>query len=115
MKAIKLNCLDWGKVVELILKVIPYKNIDKIKRASNSTKLNEYKTLVNFLMSKISYSYKSRIAYINYWETPKQQVLQALHQVAVQAVVAGREENPGCLIASIIGAIILMILIFSNY
>jgi hypothetical protein len=64
--------IDWDKVVELILKVIPPQNIDKIKRASNASKISEYKYLVEFVLSKISNPYKSRIAYINYWETPKQ-------------------------------------------
>lgn len=65
------NSLNWGKVVELIQEVIPSKNIEKIKKVSNPTKINEYKTLVNFLMGKISYSYKNRINYIYYWETPR--------------------------------------------
>ena len=33
--------------------------------------MSEYKSLANFVLSKISYLYKSRIAYISYWETPK--------------------------------------------
>jgi hypothetical protein len=67
----KRNCLAWDKVTEVIREAIPQQNIEKIKRASNTTKVNEYRSLVNFLMSKISYSYKSRLAYISYWETPK--------------------------------------------
>lgn len=71
VEEMKRNCLAWDKVTEVILDAIPLQNIDKIRRASNSTKVNEYMTLVNFLMSKINYSFKSRIAYINYWETPR--------------------------------------------
>ncbi len=71
VEEMKRNCLAWDKVTEVIHEAIPQQNIEKIKRASNTTKVSEYKTLVNFIMSKISYSYKSRIAYINYWETPK--------------------------------------------
>lgn len=71
VEEMKRNCLAWDKVTEVIREAIPSNNIDKIKRASNTTKVSEYKSLVNFLLSKISYSYKSRIAYINYWETPK--------------------------------------------
>jgi hypothetical protein len=71
VKELKSNCLAWDKVTEIILEAIPQQNIEKIKRSSNTTKVSEYKRLVNFLMSKISYSYKSRIAYISYWETPK--------------------------------------------
>lgn len=71
VEEMKRNCLAWDKVTEVIREAIPYQNVDKIKRASNTTKVSEYKSLVNFLLSKISYSYKNRIAYINYWETPK--------------------------------------------
>jgi len=71
VEEMKRNALAWDKVVELILKTIPTQNIDKIKKSSNTTKVNEYKTLVNFLISKISYSYKNRVAYICYWETQK--------------------------------------------
>jgi hypothetical protein len=71
VEEMKRKCLAWDKVTEVILEAIPSQNIERIKRASNTTKSNEYKSLVNFLMSIISNSYKNRIAYINYWETPK--------------------------------------------
>lgn len=71
VEEMKRSCLAWDKVTEVIREAIPQQNIEKIKRASNTTKVSEYKSLVNFLMSKITYSYKSRIAYISYWETPK--------------------------------------------
>jgi len=71
VEEMKRNCLAWDKVSEVIREAIPPQNIDKIKRASNASKISEYKSLVNFVLSKISNSYKSRIAYINYWETPK--------------------------------------------
>ena len=71
VEEMKRNCLAWDKVTEVIREAIPSQNVDKIKRASNTTKVSEYKSLVNFLLSKISYSYKNRITYINYWETPK--------------------------------------------
>jgi hypothetical protein len=65
----KKNALDWNKVVELIQKVILPKNIDKIKNIKNQNKLKEYKSLVNFIMSKLNYSQKSKVKYICYWET----------------------------------------------
>jgi hypothetical protein len=67
----KRNCLAWDKVCEIIREAIPPQNIDKIKRASNAYKISKYKSLVEFVLSEISNPYKSRIAYINYWETPK--------------------------------------------
>lgn len=62
------NSLDWDKVVELIQRVIPPQNIDKIKNIDNLTKLNEYKSLVTFVMSKLSYLQKNKVRYISYWE-----------------------------------------------
>lgn len=62
--------LDWDKVVELIQRVIPQKNIDKIKNIHNQTSQNEYKSLVNFVMGKLNYSQKNKVRYINYWEVP---------------------------------------------
>jgi hypothetical protein len=71
VEEMKRSCLAWDKVTEVIREAIPSQNIDKIKRASNASKVSEYKSLVNFVLSKISNSYKSRIAYICYWEIPK--------------------------------------------
>jgi hypothetical protein len=71
VERMKRNCLAWDKVSEVIREAIPPQNIDKIKQASNVSKISEYKSLVNFVLSKISNSYKSRIAYINYWKTPE--------------------------------------------
>lgn len=67
----KKDALNWDKVIELIQEVIPIQNIDKIKNSKNTLKLEEYKALVQFLMNKLSYSFKNRINYINYWEAPK--------------------------------------------
>jgi len=62
------NSLNWNKVVELIQNVIPTQNIDKIKNVNNQTTLNQYKSLVTFVMSKLNYSQKNKVRYISYWE-----------------------------------------------
>jgi len=62
------NSLNWDKVVELIQQVIPPHNIDKIKNVKNQTTLNQYKSLVTFVVSKLSYFQKSKVRYISYWE-----------------------------------------------
>jgi hypothetical protein len=64
------NSLDWDKVVELIQRVIPHKNINKIKNINNQTSQNEYKSLVNFVMSKLNYSQKNKVRYISFWQAP---------------------------------------------
>jgi hypothetical protein len=63
------NCIDWNKAIELIQNVIPLKNISKIKNSSNKTKISEYKTLVKFILDKVSYTHKRKVKYLNYWET----------------------------------------------
>ena len=63
------NSLDWDKVVSLIQEVIPHKNVAKIKNVQNATKVNEYKSLVDFVMGKLNYSRKNKVQYICYWKT----------------------------------------------
>lgn len=63
------NSLDWDKVLQLITESIPLKNIEKIKNTRNSDRLSEYKKLVEFLQSKLSYSNKNKIKYLNFWQT----------------------------------------------
>jgi len=62
------SSLDWDKVVELILKVIPQKNIDKIKNTNKPSQISEYKTLADFVISKLNYSQINKVKYICYWK-----------------------------------------------
>lgn len=61
--------IDWNKVVELILKVIPIKNIEKIKLITDTTKLNKFKSLSDFVISKLKYSQINQVKYLCYWKT----------------------------------------------
>ncbi|MBQ4915297.1 hypothetical protein J8L85_12665 [Maribacter sp. MMG018] len=65
------NSIDWDKATELLVNVIPRENISKIKNAQNTSKINEYKKLVEFVLEKVSYSQKSRIQYLKYWHSPR--------------------------------------------
>jgi len=65
------NSIDWSKVVELIQQTIPTQNVEKIKNINNPAKVNEYKSLVNFLLDKMSYRYIDKVKYICYWETAR--------------------------------------------
>jgi len=64
------NSINWNKAVELILKVIPEKNIDKI-RNSKSELVEEYKTLVTFVLDNIDSYNKRKIRYLKYWQPVK--------------------------------------------
>lgn len=63
------NSLDWDKVVDLILKVIPNKNIEKIKKSNQPIQIDKYKNLVDFVISKLSFSQVNKVKYICYWKT----------------------------------------------
>jgi hypothetical protein len=87
--------VDWNKAVELTQKVIPNKNINKIQTINNLTKINEYKTLVNFLFSKLSYSQKSKVNYLKYWQTTNTERLNKAKTIA-------KDAGGGCYIATMV-------------
>lgn len=61
--------IDWDKVVDLIMKVIPKKNIEKIKKTNNPSQIDEFKNLVDFVISKLSFTQVNKVKYICYWKT----------------------------------------------
>ncbi len=61
------NSFNWDKITELIEEAIPRKNISKIKNAQNTSKISEYKNLVEFVLDKVGYYQKSKIQYLQYW------------------------------------------------
>lgn len=65
------NSINWDKATELLINVVPRDNINKIKNAQSTTKISEYKKLVDFVLDKVNYSYKGRIQYLKYWETAR--------------------------------------------
>lgn len=62
------NSINWDKAIELIQNVIPIENIVKIKNVQSTSKIEEYKELVKFILDKLNYSRKSKIHYLQYWE-----------------------------------------------
>ncbi|MCE1169367.1 MAG: hypothetical protein LWX70_14865 [Sphingobacteriia bacterium] len=69
VEEMKRNALNWENVVNLILNEIPEKNIDKIKSINNISKLTEYKSLVDFVIGKLSFTQVNKVKYICYWKT----------------------------------------------
>jgi hypothetical protein len=61
--------IDWNKVVDIVLETIPESNIHKIKQVSDTDRLDEYKSLVNFLFSKLGFVKVYKVKYLAfYWE-----------------------------------------------
>ncbi|TYB76813.1 hypothetical protein ES677_09775 [Bizionia gelidisalsuginis] len=65
------NSIDWDKATEIINKVIPKENIAKIKRSQDSSKISEYKSLVESVLERMSYTNRSRVEYLQYWESTR--------------------------------------------
>ena len=63
------NSIDWKKVVELLLKYIPVEKINRIKSINDKSKIEEYKSLVDFITQKLSFFQKNKIKYLSYWKT----------------------------------------------
>ena len=61
--------INWNKVIELVQLLIPRENITKIKSHTDANRIKQYKDLVTFLFSKLSYSQKNQVSYLKYWET----------------------------------------------
>lgn len=65
------NSINWDKAVELVQEVVPRNNVEKIKNVKNQANLSEYKSLVNFLLSKLTYSNQNKVSYLRFWEAPR--------------------------------------------
>lgn len=63
------NSIDWNKVVEILIKIIPPENLIIIKSSQDTNAIEEYKANLDFIVSKLSYLQVNKIKYLNYWKT----------------------------------------------
>lgn len=111
--------INWEKVVELIKEIIPLRNIEKIKLSEKQVRVNEYKSLVDFLLGKLSYSQKNQLRYLCYWKTISTSSTQSTNTYKPTSTTRNNtqknwaEENPGCLIFIIIAVIGFLIAIMN--
>ena len=75
------NSINWDKVVELIHKVIPQENIEKIINVRDQATQNNYKDLVNFVMSKLNYLQKNKVKYIVYWNSTNRILIPTIDDI----------------------------------
>ncbi len=100
VEEMKRSCLAWDKVTDVILESIPSKNLVRIKSSGNESKLNEYKSLVDFVLSKINYTYRSRITYLKYWETTSPRTTPRTTTGGSQPISPTKPSSGGCYIAT---------------
>lgn len=100
VEEMKQSCLAWDKVTSVILESIPSKNIAKIKSSGNESKLKDYKSLVDFVLSKISYTFRHRITYLKYWEERKVSGSNTFSGSGGTTGSSGSSSSSGCYIAT---------------
>lgn len=110
--------INESAIVDLIRKRIHKNDVDLIKSSNNQTKINEYKNLVNYVMGKLGYSYKSSIKYLDYWSSAVTfTITGAYKSIASPSNNSNQknwfEENVGCIIMLVIGLVIFLISILS--
>lgn len=64
----KKQCLNWDKVVEVIGNDISINDVEAIQLCSNQSKVSEYKSLVNFLFSKLGPIQINQVKHLCYWK-----------------------------------------------
>lgn len=65
---LKANCLNWDKVTEVVSTGISVNDITVIQRCSNQSKVSEYKSLVDFLFSKLGPIQINQVKHLCYWK-----------------------------------------------
>lgn len=93
----KADCLNWDKVAELVSDGITTRDMIKIQSCTNQMKINEYKELVNFLLSKLGPFQINKVKHICYWkDVTAEQVKSTVKQVGSTIGKA----TDGCYIAT---------------
>ena len=64
----KASCLNWDKVVEVVVNGISMNDIATIQRCSNQSKVSEYKNLVDFLFNKLGPIQINQVKHLCYWK-----------------------------------------------
>ena len=91
--------INWDKVVEVVKKVITPEAINKIKTNKDSSKIEEYKKLVEFVLENLTVLQKTKIGYICYW---KLDLINGLSSVMNKNInqVSNSNSKGGCYIAT---------------
>lgn len=93
--------INWDKVVEVVKEVITPEAINKIKTNKDSSKTEEYKKLVEFVLENLTVLQKTKIGYICYW---KLDLINGLSSVMNKNINQASIPNSkgGCYIATMV-------------
>lgn len=93
------NSLDWEKVVELVTRVIPQSNVNKIQSSDNLNKIKQYKDLVDYLFGKLGPIQINKIKHICYWKDIRTAQVKSTAKKVGSSVSRATE---GCYIATMV-------------
>lgn len=95
----KANCLNWDKVVEVIGDGISINDIEAIRRCSNQSKVAEYKSLVDFLLSKLGPIQINQVKHLCYWKDVRAAQAKSTAKNVGSAISSASD---GCYIATMV-------------
>lgn len=114
----KANCLEWSKVVEVISNGISQNDVRIIQNCPNQNKVSEYKSLVDFLFSKIGPLQINKVKYLCYWKDVRasqaKSAAKKIGRSTIDTATAANDASGGCLgeiFSRVIGIIIMIIII----
>ncbi len=114
----KASCLDWSKVVEVISNGISQNDVRIIQNCPNQSKVTEYKSLVDFLFTKIGPLQINKVKYLCYWKDVRasqaKSAAKKIGRTTIDTATAANDASGGCLgeiFARVIGIIIIIIII----
>lgn len=87
------DSINWDKAIELITNAVSLKDVDKIRNSSDTSKINEYKSLVDFLLSKLSNYQKNKVKYLCYWKTVATSYTQTKPTTSTTGTTTGTDHS----------------------
>ena len=88
----KANCLNWDKVVEVVVNGISINDVEAIQPCSNQNKVAEYKSLVDFLLGKLGPIQINQVKHLCYWKDVR--VPQASDGCYIATMAYGDYDHP---------------------
>lgn len=87
------DSINWDKAIEVITNAVSLKDVDKIRNSSDTSKINEYKSLVDFLLSKLSNYQKNKVKYLCYWKTVATSYTQTRPTTSTTGTTTGTDHS----------------------
>ncbi|MGG5507266.1 MULTISPECIES: hypothetical protein [unclassified Myroides] len=87
------DSINWDKAIEVITNTVSLKDVDKIRNSSDTSKINEYKSLVDFLLSKLSNYQKNKVKYLCYWKTVATSYTQTRPTTSTTGTTTGTDHS----------------------